>query len=196
MKQLPDKFQFRVDTHPGYTHTATRLAHGAYEINWARGWHKAIDKIKWLTCTADEVQHWVSTEGWIIVDDTPKQKETEANLPDEFYAAHDPNSEVIWRMKKEGEFWFAHYKGNRNSATYNEKWLRNVLKEGLWCIVDKPALTAEQKRDLKDFEEQIAQLNSAIRLNEQTIEHHNRMIANYLQRQDDLRDKIKELEGV
>jgi hypothetical protein len=194
MKQLPDKFQFRVDTHPGYTHTATRRAHGAYEINWARGWHKAIGEIKWLTCTADEVHNWVKSGGWLVVEDTPKQKE--ADLPDEFYAAHSPNSETIWHMKKDGDSWFSNYRGMRNDVAYSETWLRNVFKEGLWCIVKKKTLTQEEQRALNEFKDQVAQLDQSIKLNEQDICHKQRLIANYNERRADLQKKIKEIANV
>jgi hypothetical protein len=57
-------------------------------------------------------------------------------------------------------------------------------------------LSQEDQRRKKDFEEQVQQLNSAIKLNEQTIEHHERLISNYKSRQQDLQDMIKKLEGV
>jgi hypothetical protein len=194
MKQLPDKFQFRVDTHPGYTHTATRNAYWDYEVSWARGWANVVGFVPIVLFVENEVLGLIDKKSWIFADDKPKQKEAE--LPDEFYAAHSPNSETIWHMKKDGDSWFSNYRGMRNHVAYSETWLRNVFKEGLWCIVEKKTLTQEEQRALNEFKDQVAQLDSSIRIAEQNIEHQNRMIANYRQRQDDLRDKIKELEGV
>jgi hypothetical protein len=196
MKQLPDKFQFRVDTHPGYTHTATRLAYGAYEINWARGWHKAIGEIKRLTCTSDDAHDWVKSGGWLVVDEAPKQEDVV--LPDEFYFNVEGDDELFKAKRLNGKMFHITWNsaGGREGSHYTEQKISSYLKEGDWKILDKKPLTAEQKRDLKDFEEQIAQLEQSIKLNEQDVEHKLRLIGNYRARQDDLRDKIKELEGV
>jgi hypothetical protein len=63
----------------------------------------------------------------------------------------------------------------------------------MWIIVEKKPLTAEQQRQLNDFKERIASLEQSIKLNEQSIEHYKRLVANYETTKQDLLKKIEEM---
>jgi hypothetical protein len=196
MKQLPDKFQFRVDTHPGYTHTATRNSHWDYEVSWARGWANVVGFVPIVVFVENEVLVLIDKKSWIFVEDKPKQKG--ANLPDEFYFLN--SQDYTFKAKRDLRTKYFNFESidspYSSKGAFSESEAQECLKCGLWKILDKKHLTVEQQRTLNEFKDQVAQLDSSIRIAEQNIEHQNRMIANYRQRQDDLRDKIKELEGV
>jgi GAF domain-containing protein len=74
-----------------------------------------------------------------------------------------------------------------------ENWINTVQRQP--AMQDKPALTAEQQRTLKDFKEQVAQLDQSIKLNEQDVAHKMILISSYKARQDELLDKIAEING-
>jgi hypothetical protein len=196
MKQLPDKFQMRLSATPGYTHTVKRNAHGDYEVNWARGYSNTLHVIPSKVWAQEEVLDAVQSLWWVIVEDTPKQKG--ANLPDEFYFLN--SQDYTFKAKRDLRTKYFNFESidspYSSKGAFSESEAQECLKCGLWKILDKKPLTAEQQRTLNEFKEQIAQLDSSIRIAEQNIEHHNRMVANYRQRQNDLRDKIRELEGV
>jgi hypothetical protein len=201
MKLLPDKFQMRTNGFPGFTHTVKLNAHGDYEVTWARGFDRKSYSmgrvLPHVVFTEEEVRKNVAGCMWYIVEDTPKQKEAEVSLPDEFYFLVEGDDELFKAKRLNNNVFHITWdsEASREGSQYLAEKISSYLKEGVWKIIDKKPLTAEQQRALKDFQEQVAQLDSSIKLNEQTIEHHARMIANYKSRQDDLRDKIAEIMG-
>jgi hypothetical protein len=190
--KLPDKFQMRVSRIPGFTHTVTKNTHGDYEVNWARGYPNKIGSLPRKTFDEGYVDQTVESGEWIVVEDTPKQDDMK--LPDEFYYRHRYGhvSGFAKRVANGFDIIWADCDG---CIFFAESLVNYFVDNGLWKILDKRPLTAEQQRTLKNFQEQVAQLDSSIKLNEQTIEHHTRLIANYKSRQDDLRDKIAEIMG-
>jgi hypothetical protein len=195
MKNLPDSFQFRDKSNAGFTHSCKRNAHGDYEVKWARGWAECIDEVPWRVAYASEVDKLVSNGSWIVVEDTPKQKDFASSLPDEFYFKVF-HGEVYRFAKINAHKYMCHaLKDDDDCAPWSVEDIKQNLKSGVWTILDKRPLTAEQQRQVKEFREQIDALASSIRIQEQTVEHHTRMIANYQSRQDDLHEKIAELTG-
>jgi hypothetical protein len=193
MKQLPDKFQFRDKDLPGYTHTATLHDYGDYKVKWARGWAQVIGVIPDSVIDKNNVKCWVENGCWIIVNDTPKQKE--ASLPDEFYIEVPRGAIYKFVAIDECTFMCHALDGSKETAPWSYNDISAYIKSKVWKIVDKKPLTTEQQRTLKEFKEQIAQLDSSIKLNEQDIEHRNRLIGNYKARQNDLRKKIEALQA-
>lgn len=189
--KLPNKFQMRVSSIPGFTHTVTKNANGDYEVNWARGYPNKIGSLPIRTFDEWDVDRAVESGAWIVVEETPKQDNVK--LPDEFYFQVDGQGEVYHMLADRDGYKCTDTWGN--SAWHSHTYVVGAVKEGAWRILDKKPLTAEQQRSLKSFQEQVAQLDSSIKLNEQTIEHHERLISNYKSRQDDLRDKIAEIMG-
>lgn len=188
---LPSKFQFRLYEHQGYTHIAEQVSPGAYKIKWARGWHNIVNAIEWTDCLDSEIQGWVDDGGWIIVDDTPEQKKQEEALPDFFLCTYDSreepyNAEVI------GDRVYVWLDGWETKASYTVENFKALIGKGGFQVLDKRPLTAEQQRSNKEYREQIATLESSIRLNEQDIEHKKRLIASYEGRKSDLLKKIVE----
>jgi hypothetical protein len=186
---------------PGFTHTVKLNPHGDYEVTWARGFdRKSYSMGKMLpnvVFTEEEVRKNVAGCLWYVVEDTPAQKEMSASMPDEFIASNT-FSRSSWSMKKDGATWRAYCLEGGTLLSinyYSEDDVRNYIKKGTWTIQERVALTAEQQRALKEFKEQVAQLDQSIKLNEQDIAHKEHLIGNYRQRQDDLRKKIEELEG-
>jgi hypothetical protein len=200
MKQLPDKFQMRTDDFPGFTHTVKLNAHGDYEVTWARGFDRKSysmgRKLPNVVFAQEEVLDAVQSLWWVIVEDTPKQKG--ANLPDEFYFLN--SQDYTFKAERDLRTKYFNFESidspYSSKGAFSESEAQECLKCGLWKILDKPSLTAEQQRALNEFKEQVAQLDQSIKLNEQDVEHKLRLIGNYRARQDELRAKIKELEGV
>lgn len=195
MKDLPEKFQFRHKLNKGFTHYCKLNSYGDYEVTWARGWAEVIRRVPWRVISAWEVKNAVAEGDWTVVDDVPKQEE----LPDQFTVQHHDSHNKYVLKKKSDDVWNIYEYGGVAEANpnypYTSEQMTKYLKCSTWKIINKPALTAEQQRQLKEFREQIAQLDSSIRINEQTIEHHQRMIGNYKQRQNDLLEKIADITG-
>jgi hypothetical protein len=206
MKELPGSFQMRVKGYPAYTHKVKRNAHGDYEVTWARGWAEVIQQVPWRIADSREVENAIRDGDWIVVEDKPKQKDVlldvsasakpAAQLPSQFYFKHIdshivfkaaldsvcPGYNITWDKQGHESFFYI-----EDAATY--------VGDGRWKILDKPVRTPEQERALKQYKEQIAQLDSSIRINEQSVEHYLRLIAGYEERQKELLAKVEELEG-
>lgn len=197
--KLPDSFQFRDKADIGFTHSCKRNAYGDYEVKWARGWAERINEVPWCVAHESEVDHWVSGGGWTIVEEKPKQTASTSSLPDEFYVQNCDSGHIYVMKKRYEGVWDIYYKDGVEKAypnhAYHSDLILNYFKSGTWKILTKPILTTEQQRQVKEFREQIDQLSNSIRIQEQTVEHHTRMIANYRDRQDDLHEKIAELTG-
>lgn len=191
--KLPNKFQFRNQHCLGHTHTAELNAHGDYEVKWARGWANVVGFVPNVVFDTQLAAELVEDGNWIIVED--KQKQEEESLPDEFCFTNTA-CQTIRAVRDGDNFNFFSRDGGIFTGGASEHYIKDYFKRGLYKIINKPVLTAEEQRRKKDFEEQVQQLNSAIKLNEQTIEHHERLISNYKARQQDLQDMIKKLEGV
>jgi hypothetical protein len=190
MKEIPDVFQFRHADYTNYTHTAQLNRYGDYEVKWARGWANVVGFVPHVVFDSNEV-NWLVEDGlWLLVDDNPKQKD---KLPDEFYFTNSLDER--FKAVRGKLYWTLTCQEGGRSLSVTEEQVKCSLKHS-WKILPKPVLTAEQQRQLKEFKEQIFQLDNSIRIQEQTIEHHNRLVANYKSRQDDLRKKIEEMEGV
>lgn len=194
---LPDKFQFRTKTNLGFTHTAKKNANGDYEVEWAKGWLKLNNNTDpWIVAPDCDIKHFVESGGWLIVNDTPKVAE-QNTLPDEFLFQCFGKG-TIYTAKRVGDsfnvtwVWDEPAPDCPNFCLYSETTLRERFARGDWKILDKKPLTAEQKRANKEFQEQIQQLESSIRIQEQTIEHHTRMICNYMERIETIKGKIVE----
>lgn len=207
MRQLPDKFQMRVSAMPHFTNTVKRNAYGDYEVTWARGYPEALGKIPVKVFLAEQME-WIVGEGyWVVVEDKPKQEETKlsdewvspkppAQIPSQFYFAHkegDCSGSVS--LRKDGKGWDVLWDGEKKAEYYSYNWVPAFINNGSWKILDKKPLTAEQQRSLKEFREQVQQLTNSIKIQEQDVEHKRRLISNYVQRQQELVAKIKELES-
>lgn len=189
--KLSDKFQFRIEEYPGFTHTSSKNGHGYYEVKWARGYPNKIREIPRVVFDECDVRGLVEMGAWIVADEPPKQNE----LPGEFVATNT-YSGGHWKMRKIGEIWFAFDFDSGLSLSdmhYTEKGIKKYLNDGIWTIQTKRVLTAEQQRQLNDFKERVAQLEQAIKLNEQSIEHYKRLVANYEATKADLLKKIEEM---
>jgi hypothetical protein len=197
MKQLPDKFQMRTNGFPGFTHTVKLNAHGDYEVTWARGFDRKSysmgQALPNVVFTKEEVRKNVAGCVWYIVEDKPKQEKTE-ELPDEFYCTY-VGTDKVYKGYFDGKEYRLSHPTLPAEATYHKSRFLLAVKDGRFKILDKKPLTAEQQRTLKEFKEQVAQLDQSIKLNEQDISHKQRLISNYIARQDDLHKKIEELEG-
>jgi hypothetical protein len=195
--KLPDNFQMRVSRIPGFTHTVTKNGYGDYEVNWARGYPDKIGSLPRKTFEECDVTQMVEYGAWVVVEDTPKQEE--ASLPDDFCVQHRDSGHKYVLKKKSYNVWNIYDPDGATEANpnypYTSDQINKYLASRTWKIIDKKPLTPEQQRTLKEFKEQVQQLDSSIKLNEQDIEHRNRLIANYKARQDDLRKKIEEIES-
>lgn len=205
--KLPNSFQFRVIGHPGHTHTAKRLNDVRYSVKWARGWDRYLYEVDFdedcdpAPCKpvidTETVQQFVDEGGWIIVEEKSK-----STLPDEFHF-HTGLSGINCKATRDGDKYKVTWQSDwgdghglqLRDSLYNIEVLELNVKAGHWKIIEKKPLTAQQQRFIKEFNEQIAQLDSSIKIAEQTIEHHNRMIGNYKERQETLRQKIAKLES-
>lgn len=189
MKDLPSKFQFRHKRDTGFTHTCKINARGDYEVTWARGWANVIGEVPWRVFQKLEVEYAVNACDWMVVEDKPKQEE---ELPDEFYFLNSLGEP--FKAQRLQHYWQLTCQEDGRTVSVSEDQVKTSLKIS-WKILDKRPLTAEQQKAVNAFREQIQQLDSSIRINEQTIEHHQRMIGNYEQRQNDLLEKIAEITG-
>jgi hypothetical protein len=150
---------------------------------------------------SDLAAELVKAVSWVVVDDKPKQENSASSLPDEFYfhVVCFEDEELYKATREIGDNFLVTWESSamgQVGTSYTEGRIQRYLANGDWKIMTKPVLTAEQQKQLKEFKEQVAQLDSSIKLNEQDIEHRNRLIANYKERQEVLRKKIAELEGV
>lgn len=193
MNELPHKFQMRTNGFPGFTHTVKLNKWGDYEVTWARGFDRmsyCIDgSIPNKTFDAGEVTKFVRNCEWVIVEYKPMVEDV---LPDEFYFLNSLDEH--FKAQRQQSYWLLTSQEHGRTVSVSEDQVKSALKTS-WKILTKPILTAEQQRQVKAFREQIDQLSNSIRIQEQTVEHHTRMIANYLARQDDLHEKIAELTG-
>jgi len=207
MKQLPNKFQMRVSHLPSFTHSVSKNANGDYEVNWARGYPNKIRSVPRKTFEDWDAVRMVESGSWIIVDDKPKQEETKlpdewvsekppAQIPSQFYFehknGHDAGSVCLTR---DGRVWNVLWGGRKEAGYYSYGWIPAFVEKGVWKVIDKKPLTAEQQRQLKEFLEHVAQLSQSIKLNEQDVAHKMMLIGSYKARQDDLLDKIAEING-
>lgn len=198
--KLPDRFQMRLNTYPGHTHTVKRNPHGDYEVTWARGFPSLINSLPSVVWNEQTVLDLVQDCRWIIVDEQPKAAVKQA-LPDVFYFQNmigyakerfvmiREGNEYSWRCWKEGRIGEAGAGGR-----YSEREIKYRVQDGWWKIIDKKPITAEQKRANKDYQDQIAALESSIKIAQQAEEHQKRMQANYLERIETLKAKL--VEGV
>lgn len=190
---LPDVFQMRTLGFLGFTHKVAKNAHGDYEVIWARGFPQKVGTVPQVVWTEDAVMQNVNQCSWYVVTED-KPKHSTSSFPDEFYFKV-PRGEVYRFAKISSHKYMCHaLKDANDCAPWSVEDIKQHLKSGVWTMVSKP-LTPEQQRQVKAFKEQIDQLSNSIRIQEQTVEHHTRMIANYLARQDDLQEKIASITG-
>lgn len=188
--KLPDKFQFRVAGYTGYTHVAKRLDNNEFKIYWARGWGEDVQRIEWFVCEEGEISKFVTTGNWIIADE---KKAQEQSLPDEFYIISNGTKYIMIKSGAGWRCWYPDQIGHGwHGAMYDKEQIEYFVEAGYWKIINKKPLTVEQKRFNKEYREQIAQLESSIRIHEQSIEHYNRLIGNYCERIETLKSKIVE----
>ncbi len=182
---LPEKFQFRIDTHRDFTHTAKKNSVGDYEVEWAKGWLKQQDIYDpWIVANEKEVKGWVNNGGWIMVGDSKKK------FPDEFYFTN--TLDHTCHAKLYGGIFIIDNLECEHSCGLDVATVQRWVKRGDWKIIDKRPLTAEQLRFNVEFREQIKALESSIKINEQDIEHKIRLIDNYNERIEQLKAKIVE----
>jgi hypothetical protein len=189
---LPHKFQFRHCQHSNYTHTAKMNANGDYEVNWARGWANVIGIVPNVVFDSDLAAELVKAGSWVVVDDKPKQENSASSLPDEFYFLNSLGER--FKAVRGQSYWTLTRQEDGRTLSVTDDQVKHSLKTS-WEMITKLVLTAEQQRQVKEYKEQVAQLDSSIKLNEQDIEHRNRLIANYKERQETLRKKIEEIEN-
>lgn len=200
MKDLPHKFQFRTRKNPSFTHSCKLNAYGDYEVKWARGFFNEIGRVLYVVYSRKELEEKFESNSWIIVVDKPKQENSASSLPDEFLVQHsDSGNKYILKRVSESVWHIYGTNGTKEvnpNYPYSLERILGYIEQGAWKIVNKPTLTAEQQKQLKEFKEQIAQLEQSIKLNQQDICHKERLVANYEQRKSDVLSKIAELEGV
>jgi hypothetical protein len=201
MKQLPERFQFRHVSHPGFTHSCKRNAVGDYEVTWARGWAEYIDQVPWRVISCGVARVAVADGKWIVVEDAPKQKEQEVGaLPDEFCFQVGRGAIYQFTKVQPKVYSIVDYKDRNDSEADRSTWFEDEILEhlesGAWKMCDAPnVLTPEQERLVSQYQEQLAALDSSIKINEQTIYHHQLLISSYRSRQDDLHEKIADITG-
>jgi hypothetical protein len=198
---LPDKFQMRTNTHPGFTHTVKRNAWGDYEVNWARGYHNVIHGKPRVTWDQQAVEERLQDLAWNIVDEQKAEKEAakapvKESLPDVFhFVMTGSNDTTVFKATKGDDkyvvSWTEDY-GRKGQTNYSVKMVQNIVSEGGWTVVEKTPITAEQQRLNKELNEQIAALQSSVRISEQNVEHQRRLQANYNERIDALKSKLVE----
>lgn len=197
MKELPIKFQMRAYGFPGFTHTVKMNGWGDYEVTWARGFdrlsHSMGGSLPNKVFDVEKVKQFVRNCEWFVIDDKPKQEEVSTKLPDVF--CFDTPCGTGYKATKRDGYYQVTWRGDDEGTTYGLTMVADCVKQGIWKIIDKEPLTPEQQRALKDFKEQVAQLEQSIKLNQQDICHKDRLVANYEQRKSDVLGKIAELEG-
>lgn len=195
--KLPSRFTFQLKRAKGFTHSA-KVVEDQVEVKWSRGWHESrvgcgdepYDSI-WSVCSVDSVENWVQKGSWIIVDQ-PEAKQ-EDTLPDEFTLKANLFGSKFQCTRTKGGFNFVNERGATTlDSPISEEFILDAIQDGAWKIIDKKPLTAPQQKANAEYREQIQQLNNSIRIQEQTVEHHERMIANYKGRIADLEQKIVE----
>jgi hypothetical protein len=188
--KLPHKFQMRVKDYPGYTHHVEMNAWGDYEVKWARGFVHEVGYLPQRVVASEYAENYADIGAWIVVEDKPKQEE--ASLPDEFYFLNSVGEH--FKAQRQQFYWVLTSQEDGRTVSVTEYRVKSSLKTS-WKIIDKKPLTAEQQRTLKDFNEQFAQLSQSIKLNEQDVAHKMMLISSYKARQDELLDKIAEING-
>lgn len=199
MKELPIKFQMRAYGFPEFTHTVKMNGWGDYEVTWARGFdrlsHSMGGSLPNKVFDVEKVKQFVRNCEWFVIEDKPKQKESADSLPDEFYFKLYGQG-CVYKMKRDGDGYHCtdpHAPADEGGH-HTYAFTKRTIEEGSWVVCNAP-LTAEQQKAVNAFREQIQQLDSSIKINEQDIEHKLRLIANYKQRQNDLLEKIAEITG-
>jgi hypothetical protein len=185
--KLPNKFCFRVGNIPGFTHTIAKNAHGDYEVSWARGYPNKIRSVPRVVFEECEVQEMMHAGAWTVVDDRLKQEE----LPDEFYFSTIAGDD--YKAIRHAGYYQVIWPGDDEGTTYTFRVAKDCVRDGTWKIKHKRTLTLEQQRRLNDFNERVQQLEQAIKLNEQSIEHYKRLVANCEATRQDLLKKIEEM---
>lgn len=202
--ELPNKFQFRIMKYPGFTHAAKINEWGDYEVKWARGYAQHINRVPSVTVEECWFKEYLDDGRWQIVVDKPKQKEPEAGKLPDVFCFQVPRGAIYQFTKVQPRVYnVVEYKDRDNASADRSDWPEDEivaqLESGAWKMCDapeeKPALTAEQERTIKSYREQITALDSSIKINKQTIHHHQPLIANYLDRQDDLHEMIAAITG-
>lgn len=190
--KLLDKFSFRVASVPGFTHSCKRNAVGDYEVKWARGYAEHLGMIPRKCFDERDVRGIVERNGWIVVDEIEKVDV----FPQEFYL-RVPRGSVYGFSKIDSDNWlcFNPKDSGRDTSPWHADEILDNINRGVWKLCDKPKpLTAEQQCAVKEYKEQLLALDSSIKINRQTIAHHERLISNYEARQEDVKAKIKEIE--
>ena len=192
--KLPDRFQFRAKDEPAFTHTA-KLVEGEYQVKWARGFERHFMEKHGLEKFVDSVWNVGSAEcqiergNWIVVDEKPQEQ----SLPDEFCFKVDGHG-CTYRMKLVGDTYRCASMNAKfpveHGAPHLVQNVKRAIKCGIWVMVN--VLTPEQVKANKEYREQIAQLNSSIRISEQNVEHQLRLQASYRERIGILNGKIVE----
>lgn len=193
--KLPSKFSVRVAEFPGLTHTVKRNDWGDYEVRWSRGFFEAlmaagknIETFRDRVVDEDHVQAWLNSKQWQVVDF--EQKKQEETLPDVFYIRTQAGEYTF--TKAGDDVWCCSTVENNLTAAWHKAEILRNLKSGAWTRFDKKSLTAEQQRANKEIREQIQQLESSIKIQEQSVEHYQRMCASYRDRIEQLKLKIVE----
>lgn len=188
---LPEKFQFRVEGYPGFTHSA-KVVGGTVTVKWARGWHLEIKEPQpWRDVKIGYVEDWVAEGGWIIVDEN--KKVMEKSLPEKFDCVWK-GEPTVYHAKRQGDEYVLSWGGpyTYTSTRYEAVRLKKWIEDGIFQIYEPKQLTPEQLRRNKEIQEQLRQLDSSIKIAEQTIEHHKRLIASYEERKEILKKGLVE----
>lgn len=192
--KLPEKFQMRHTDNAGFTHCVKRVG-DKFKVKWARGWAEDLYRRKgkvlyYNNFDEEDIVEYIKRGSWIIVDEKKPQEEA---LPDVIHFKLYGNPYVLTKSGCNWQCWHKGQVGNKDRGSYySEEELKKYFADGTWERYEPVVLTAEQQRANKDCQERIAALNSSIKLNQQDIEHRNRLIANYEQQIKDLKAKIVE----
>jgi hypothetical protein len=188
--ELPEKFSFRRKDCPGFTHSA-KVKGDEVEVKWARGWANEINEVPWEDASKESVESWVQSGRWIIVEGKPKSK-----YPDVFHFINTFGGNDKLTMTRDGDEWRCWHYGNIGEegagCRYSESEISNRFDGGWWTPYEPKQLTAEQIRRNKEINEMLAQLDSSIKIAEQNIEHHNRLIQSYEERKEELKKGLVE----
>jgi hypothetical protein len=189
--ELPNKFTFRLNSNPHFTHSA-KVEGDVVKVKWARGWANEIDEVPWCETSKYAVEGWVSDGGWVIVEEGKKPNK----YPDVFHFINTIGGNDKLTMTRDGDEWRCWHYGNIGEegagCRYSESEISNRFDGGWWTPYEPERLTAEQLRRNKEINEQLAQLDSSIKIAEQNIEHHNRLIQSYEERKEELKKGLVE----
>lgn len=191
--KLPEKFQMRVSHLKGFTHQVSLNSLGDYEVSWARGYPNHIRAVPRKVFDRADVIGLVSEGFWIVVE-VPEQKKQEEALPDEFDVVHTYSGNG-YTLKKSAEDDWRIYRKDRPANLnhrYTEQYIKANLDSGVWELIVKKPLTDEQQKANKRIREEVAALDSSIKLNEQDIHHKQLLIRSYEERKAILLTKIVE----